>query len=200
MKKEFFDFVWKVIDKFGYPVLGAFILSIVTLVIAPDKYVEMVPFPDNKIYWACAILVVLYTLIFALLRYVWSEFRKKRFWNSHKEATIKKEEKEAMQALWNAVDAFSESDRTDIKKFLETDNKPVAKYGRYFSYDSLYNSNWVISIEKHTTEDYIDTNIETGKKEVFTRVSTHMYKLNPEIYQALKYSMTAYGKISNFDE
>ena len=65
MKKEFFDFVWKVIDKFGYPVLGAFILSIVTLVIAPDKYVEMVPFPDNKIYWACAILVVLYTLIFA---------------------------------------------------------------------------------------------------------------------------------------
>ena len=43
MKKEFFDFVWKVIDKFGYPVLGAFILSIVTLVIAPDKYVEMVP-------------------------------------------------------------------------------------------------------------------------------------------------------------
>lgn len=60
--------------------------------------------------------------------------------------------------------------------------------------------NWVISIEKHTTEDYIDTNIETGKKEVFTRVSTHMYKLNPEIYQALKYSMTAYGKISNFDE
>ena len=23
MKKEFFDFVWKVIDKFGYPVLGA---------------------------------------------------------------------------------------------------------------------------------------------------------------------------------
>ena len=66
MKKEFFDFVWKVIDKFGYPVLGAFILSIVTLVIAPDKYVEMVPFPDNKIYWACAILVVLYTLIFAL--------------------------------------------------------------------------------------------------------------------------------------
>ena len=171
-----------------------------TLVIAPDKYVEMVPFPDNKIYWACAILVVLYTLIFALLRYVWSEFRKKRFWNSHKEATIKKEEKEAMQALWNAVDAFSESDRADIKKFLETDNKPVAKYGRYFSYDSLYNSNWVISIEKHTTEDYIDTNIETGKKEVFTRVSTHMYKLNPEIYQALKYSMTAYGKISNFDE
>lgn len=139
MKKEFFDFVWKVIDKFGYPVLGAFILSIVTLVIAPDKYVEMVPFPDNKIYWACAILVVLYTLIFALLRYVWSEFRKKRFWNSHKEATIKKEEKEAMQALWNAVDAFSESDRADIKKFLETDNKPVAKYGRYFSYDSLYN-------------------------------------------------------------
>ena len=78
MKKEFFDFVWKVIDKFGYPVLGAFILSIVTLVIAPDKYVEMVPFPDNKIYWACAILVVLYTLIFALLRYVWSEFRKKK--------------------------------------------------------------------------------------------------------------------------
>ena len=61
MKKEFFDFVWKVIDKFGYPVLGAFILSIVTLVIAPDKYVEMVPFPDNKIYWACAILVVEYS-------------------------------------------------------------------------------------------------------------------------------------------
>ena len=158
------------------------------------------PQARNNHYWACAILVVLYTLIFALLRYVWSEFRKKRFWNSHKEATIKKEEKEAMQALWNAVDAFSESDRADIKKFLETDNKPVAKYGRYFSYDSLYNSNWVISIEKHTTEDYIDTNIETGKKEVFTRVSTHMYKLNPEIYQALKYSMTAYGKISNFDE
>ena len=162
MKKEFFDFVWKVIDKFGYPVLGAFILSVVTLVIAPDKYVEMVPFLDNKIYWACAILVVLYTLIFALLRYVWSEFRKKRFWNSHKEATIKKEEKEAMQALWNAVDAFSESDRADIKKFLETDNKPVAKYGRYFSYDSLYNSNWVNSIEKHTTEDYIET--ITGKQ------------------------------------
>ena len=200
MKKELLDFLWKIIDKFGFPVLGAFLLSIMSLVLKPEQCIKVVPFPDNKIYWACAILTIAYTLIIVFVRYIWTGFRTKRYWHSRKVEIDKREETEAMQALWDRVDAFSENDRADIRKFLETDNKPVAKYGHYFAYDSLYNSNWVISIEKHTTEDYIDTNFESGKKEVFTRVSTHMYKLNPEIYKALKYSMTVYGKISNFDE
>ena len=199
MKKELLDFWWKVIDKYGYPVLGAFILSIASLVLRPELCIKVVPFPDNKIYWACAILTITYTLVIAFFRTTWNTFGEKRYWSSRKEEIDRREEKEAMQFLWDRVDDFSESDRADIRKFLETDNKPVAKYRHYFAHDSLYNSNWVISIEKHTTEDYVDTNFETGKKEVFTRVSTHMYKLNPEIYQALKYSMTVYGKISNFD-
>lgn len=200
MKKELFDFLWKIIDKFGFPVLGAFLLSIASLVLKPEQCIKVVPFPDNKIYWACAILTIAYTLIIAFLRTVWNNKQQKRHLKNYQEANTKEEYTQTLYDLWADVDALSEEDRADIREFLKTGNKAVAKNERFLPYNSLYRTNWVVGIAKHTTEDVIEMNHATGQKEVFTKVNTHMYKLTDNMYKLLKHSQDNFGRICNFDE
>ncbi len=200
MKKEFFDFIWKVIDKYGYNVLISFILGIITIVKIPTQYINMLPFEKQNIYWALVMCIVAYTLIIAFLRYSVKEIRNKIYWSSCNAEYKRKEERENLQKLWDMVDSFSEDERKDLKRFLKTGNKPIPKYSNYSSFDSLYHTNWVVSIEKYTTEEFVEINPETGKEEKFNRISTHLYKLNDNIYEILRYSMEKYGRISNFEE
>lgn len=200
MTKEFFDFIWKVIDKYGFNVLISFILGIITILKVPTKYIDVLPFGTQNIYWALAICIVTYTLIIAFLRYSVNEIRNRIYLSSYNAEYKKQEERKQMQQLWDQVDSFSENERNDLKKFLETENKAIPKDECYFPIDSLYNTNWIVSTEKRTTKQIALVNPTTGKEMWIKKTTTHVYKLNDNIYKLLKYSMNTYGKISNFDE
>lgn len=187
-------------DKYGYNVLIAFILGIITITKVPTKYINMLPFESQNIYWALAICIIAYTIVIAFLKYIVQKIQYKIYINSQNAKYEKQKERENLQQLWDMVDSFSEDERKDLKKFLESNNKPIPKYGLYFSFSSLYSTNWVVSIEKHATEQVKVIDSITGEEKVFNRISTHMYKLNDDIYEMLKYSLEKYGKISNFDE
>ena len=197
--EAFLNFVWNLIKEYGYSFLVAFVVGIVTIVKAPNKYIQMLPFGEKNIYWALAVCMAVYLLIIGFVVYVFKKISGKASLSSYYAKERERRNKENLQELWNYVDKFSESDRSDLKKFLETNNTPISKNGHILDYTSLYRTNWVVSIEKRTPRTVTAIEARTGKEVQFQTYSTHLYKLREEVYQNLKYSMEKYGRIGNFE-
>lgn len=123
----------------------------------------MLPFENQNIYWALAVCIVVYILIINYIRNLYDNFRKKIYIRESSEKYRQEQNRENLQVLWNRVDNFSEADRADLKKFVETNNQPISK-GGYFSYDSLYSSNWVVFMEKRTPKEYTAIEAVSGKE------------------------------------
>ena len=105
--------------------------------------------------------------------------------------------KENLQELWDSVEQFSESDRNDLKKLLETNNASISKSGYNLNYNSLYRTSWVLSTEKKIPKTVTTIEARTEKMQLQT-YGTHLYKLREDIYQALKYLTEKYARIGNF--
>lgn len=113
-------------------------------------------------------------------------------------------EKEDIETLWENVDRLSPDERAILHKFLETNNKPIKRASSHFySYDSLFSSDWVVS----TTVPFQFENEDEGNNIIPPNIPPHrfyddgatQYKLKDDFYEFLKYSKERYGKISNFE-
>lgn len=197
--EAFLNFVWNLIKEYGYSFLVAFVAGIVTIVKASDKYIQMLPFGENNIYWALAVCVAAYLIVIGFVVFVFRKITGKASLSSYYAKERERRNKENLQELWDYVDQLSESDRADLKKFLETNNAPISKGGHNLDYNSLYRTNWVVSTEKRTPKTVTAIEARTGKEMQFQTYDTHLYKLREEVYQNLKYSMEKYGRIGNFE-
>ena len=198
MVKEILSLIGKLMDKYGNTLLLAFVAGILTISKAPKDWINMLPFGTQNIYWGWAVCVVAYILIINYFRHAYRSFKRKLYLSKSSEEYHKKQNQEAMQILWDQVDGLSEADRADLRKFIETNNQPISK-GGYFSYDSLYQSDWVVSMEKRTPKTTTAIDYTTGKEVTLHGYDTHVYKLKEPIFLALKYSMETYGRIGNFE-
>ena len=126
-------------------------------------------------------------IIIQLLLWLKSKIGEVRYHNYLKKRNNEHSKKEAQQALnelWQFVDGLDQEDRNYLKKFVESNNKPIEIRGnRHYSYGKLFSLENLI--DKQSGND------ETGS---YTK-----YKLKEEFYQILKYSYQKYDKISNFD-
>lgn len=118
-------------------------------------------------------------------------------------------EKQVIEALWKNVESLSADDRELLIEFIENGNNPIERSsGIRYSFDSLLNSKWVVSIEEYKEDEKLEFVLSEKSKgksiavnpAVFYggKTTVKKYKLNDEIYKLLKYSMDKYGKITHF--
>lgn len=132
---------------------------------------------------------------------------RKKYYNQ----TAAKYEKKEMEELWTAVDKFGPDDRKLLKEFMDSDNTPIIRSSgaRYFG-NSLLASNWVVSTEEYDEEHAEEDQpivLSSNRKglaipihsEFVGRPLVTKFKLQDDIYAALKYSKEKYGKISHFE-
>lgn len=195
--REFFDFIKTLIEKYGLKSLIAFVLSIFTVTVIPKAWIEKLPFNDTSIYWAIGVSFAIWLIILHCIILIFRKINNKISYSIYKEKSNKENNKEALEALWTTIDELSENDRKDIINFLNTNNEPISKGGIINS--RLYNSNLVIKTEKRIPVDEEVIVYGTDEKVKMTRYDTHLYKLQDSVYNALKYSLDEYGRISHFE-
>ena len=118
-----------------------------------------------------------------------------------------RQEKEALEHLWDYVDSLSPQDKKHLKTFLETDNEPIEIEGEFFGYGLLSNNRIVVCTNKPSEPKMENTlTVKTNKNSVpidFTKMiystPTKLYRLKDDFFELLKYSNDQYHKISHFD-
>lgn len=185
------------------------VISIIAFLVLPTDFWMIVKL--GKVPFALLVAGILFLFI-QLVIYFYHKITKwlfnKAFYR-HYDQSADEGERKTLEKLWSAVDAYSPDDRKTIKEFLQTNNTPIEKSSGvcYFS-SSLFNSNWVISTEEYGEEKPvvhipeklkgkaipINPSAFVGGREIIMK-----YKLRDEIFNALKYSMDKYGKISHFE-
>ena len=129
----------------------------------------------------------------------------------------KEEEKEAIEKLWQSVDALSPGDRQTLKLLIENNNTPIEESsGCFYDFGSLFMSNWIVSttvpyeFEDQDNQPVLNSNgipianfMNQGKK---------LYKLKDDVFQwhngvcsirhlqisfCLQWHCTYHGKILN---
>ncbi len=129
--------------------------------------------------------------------------------NDYRNNKDMKLEKDVLEALWSQVDALRPDERKVLKEFIDSGNLPIEKSsGTHYFGNSIFNSNWLISTEAYGEEkqeiifsDNVNEKMIPKDSNIFIggRTIIKKYKLNDDIYQALKYSMDNYGRISHFE-
>lgn len=121
-----------------------------------------------------------------LLIWIKTKISEKRYLNSLRKNNaeyVRKENEEAFEKLWDFVDNLCEEDRNYIRIFLKNNNEPVVfRANHFYSYERLFNSQYVKKQEGYDEEGYYVK-----------------YILNPDLYHDLKLSAELYGRIGHFE-
>ncbi len=197
------------VEKHLIPTVISVVVAIISFLVLPTDFwmitkIGKVPF---------ALLVA--GIVFLLIQFIIYCCNKIAKWLSNRKSSkyygqnAIEDERKTLDELWSAIDAFNPDDKKTIKEFLQSNNAPIEKSSgaRYFG-NSLFNSNWVVSTEEYGEEKTVihipkelkgkaipvNPSIFDGGREIIVK-----YKLRDEIFNALKYSMDKYGKISHFE-
>lgn len=194
-------------EKHLIPSVIAIVGAIAALIFFPSDY-WMIVKVGKFLFFVLVAGVVFLALKF--LVFCWHKFVSYKSDNHLKQyysQNATKSEKKNIEELWTAVDKFNPDDRKLLHEFLESDNTPITRSSgnRYFGH-SLLASNWVVSTEEYGEEEAPIILPKELKGKVIpigdmrpSRAIIVKYKLNDDIYSALKYSKEKYGKISHFE-
>lgn len=170
------------IDKHLIPTLLSVVFSCLLYVITLDNLFLKMNL-SKTIYG-----VFLFCSCFVIIKFILFIFRKiSGHINSHQYQKYLNEEmesrnKKALEKMWSFIDQLDNEDYKTLKKFLNTNNRPIYNKGnQYYSRLKLIDSSVVL---KTQTDDPV-----LGKEK---------YRLKDEFFEALKYSQEKYGRISHF--
>lgn len=198
------------LEKYLIPTVISVVGGILALLYLPEEYSWM----TEKI-GKVTIVILVAGLIFLLIEFIFlickigrKIYSKLNMIKSNNKYKIENE-KQVIEALWKNVESLSADDRELLIEFIENGNNPIERpSGIRYSFDSLLNSKWVVSIEEYKEDEKLEFVLSEKSKgksiavnpAVFYRGKTTVkkYKLNDEIYKLLKYSMDKYGKITHF--
>lgn len=198
------------LEKYLIPTVISVVGGILALLYLPEEYSWM----TEKI-GKVTIVILVAGLIFLLIEFIFlickigrKIYSKLNMIKSNNKYKIENE-KQVIEALWKNVESLSADDRELLIEFIENGNNPIERSsGIRYSFDSLLNSKWVVSIEEYKEDEKLEFVLSEKSKgksiavnpAVFYggKTTVKKYKLNDEIYKLLKYSMDKYGKITHF--
>ena len=198
------------LEKYLIPTVISVVGGILALLYLPEEYSWM----TEKI-GKVTIVILVAGLIFLLIEFIFlickigrKIYSKLNMIKSNNKYKIENE-KQVIEALWKNVESLSADDRELLIEFIENGNNPIERSsGIRYSFVSLLNSKWVVSIEEYKEDEKLEFVLSEKSKgksiavnpAVFYggKTTVKKYKLNDEIYKLLKYSMDKYGKITHF--
>lgn len=198
------------LEKYFIPTIISFVIAIISLLILPTDFWMITKIGKPLFFILVAGIAFLFIMLIVYFGKKKSEINSEK---SKRERRYQKDmeiEREFLEKLWSQVDAISPDDRQLLKEFIASGNAPIEKSSgtRYFG-SSIFNSNWLESTEDYGEDEQEVILSENVKEKLIPKNSNifstlggrtiiKKYKLRNEIYQALKYSMDNYGKISHF--
>lgn len=166
----------------------------------PDNYwmVEKIGQAWVGILSFCIVFIAIQLVLLILkgIKKAERESNNRSFLEGHRE----EEEKKVLNEVRRRVDGMSPDERDLLNRFLDSDNSPYIENANVFrSSGHLLNSNWVVSSAVKAESETI---VNTGKGIPVSHIigqEKKQYKLQDEVYKALKYLRDKYGRISNFE-
>lgn len=193
----------KIMDnKFYHTILSVFLTFITYLIF--DNEMEIL---DRFEGWSKIFIFIFWLLIIELIVFIYKKIKRvrvSRFNKRYMKIQTQKGNKEALDKLWTIVDGMSKNEKDNLIYFLKNNNKPLLTGNVFYSGTHLLNSEWVhksaYSGNEKITENFnIINNGGNTYIEERTYSPSYQYILKEYLYEALKYSLEEYGRISHFD-
>lgn len=199
------------LEKYFVPTIISIVAAIISLLILPTDFWIITKIGKPLLFILVAGIAFLFIMLILNLVKKISEINSDKSQKKRRYQKDMEKEREFLEKLWSQVDAISPDDRQLLKEFIASGNAPIEKSSgtRYFG-NSIFNSNWLVSTEDYGEDEQEVILSENVKEKLIPKNSNifsslggrtiiKKYKLRNEIYQALKYSMDNYGKISHFE-
>ena len=196
--EKIIDLLKVLLGKHLYPAIGSIAMAILFVALKPNLFgIEK---RVGKTLYGVLVFCVSF-LIIEFSKYIYKSYKtyqanKKAYKQEqernkqeqkHIQKLEEKNERYALEPLWNLVDTFDYEEKESLLQFVKSGNKPIEIEGfmcpAYFK-----NHNIVVHTIKNTT-----------KSEYRTAKTITIYKLRDDFYHTLKLSYEKYHRISHFD-
>ncbi|QGU96393.1 hypothetical protein GOM49_15995 [Clostridium bovifaecis] len=193
----------KILESKFYQTLISVLLTFMTFFFISDDMAIVKRFGH---FWGAIFIFVCWILIIETILITWKNIKKvytKACDNQYRDVQREKQNKEILESLWTRIDEMSNVEKEKLKYFLNNNNQPLLEGNVSYSYGHLLNSDWVHKTQ-YTSNEQIKQKVNIIKNgqtkiEEFVYSPKYQYVLQEHIYEALKYSLEKYGRISHFD-
>ena len=189
------------VEKRLVPTVIGIVAALITLALVPEDASILTKLGKPLfvvLVWGIAFLVVLATIE------LWKKavsYKQKKEAEYDNQQYVDRKNKEILENYWSFIDKLSPEDRRSLRELVESGNRAVEKSALVICDDvGLWNSRLVrcTEVEKPVMEQqlgntnyYASFGVPVGGKK--------LYKLKDDVYEALRYGLERYGKISHFE-
>lgn len=198
------DIFIKIMDSKFYQTIISIFLTFITYFFF-DNVIEILKRFGG---WSRVFIFILWLLIIELIVLIYKKIKSiqiSRFDKKYMDVQAQRENKQTLEKLWTIVDGMSKNEKNNLIYFLKNNNKPLLTGNVLYNGTHLLNSEWVHKSvysgnEKITEKFNVIGNVGNTYIEERTYSPSYQYILKDHLYEALKYSLETYGRISHFDK